>query len=75
MLLRLISESEETEEDERAKDGGPSCGLKPNDGNWSQVQYDSGELEDTGVPPVGVGPGDPWVNRFRLGVLDNAPNG
>ena len=28
VLLRLISESEESEEDKRAKDGSPSSGLK-----------------------------------------------
>ena len=75
VLLRLLSESEESEEDKRAEDGGPSRGLKQSDGNRTLVQHDSRELEDAGVSPVGVGPGDPWVNLFRLGVLDNTPNG
>jgi hypothetical protein len=43
--------------------------------NRGLVQHDSGELEDTGVSPVGVSPGDPWVNLAQQGVLDNTPNG
>jgi hypothetical protein len=75
VLLRLISESEETEKDECAKDGSPSSGLKRNCDDRSLVHQDPGVLEDTGVSPVGISPGDPWANITPHAVRDDTPSG
>lgn len=56
VLLRFVSESEESEQGERAIDGKPSVRLKPSDKSWILVYRDSGDLEDAGVSPVGVSP-------------------
>jgi hypothetical protein len=73
VLHRLVSKSEETEEDERAKDGAPPLGFMRSDGIREQFQRGSRELVDARVFPVGIGPGDPWANVFR--VRDNDPGG
>ena len=75
MLLRLISEPEETEEDKRAKDGSPSSSLERIEDNGVLLQHDHGELEDTGVSPVGISPRDPWVNLTPHEVRGDTPNG
>jgi len=71
VLFRLIGKSEETEEDERANDVGPSNALKRND--CVLAVHNPRELEDTGVSPVGVSPGDPRANP-QHSVRDNIPN-
>lgn len=61
VLLRLLGESEETEEDDCTKNGSPSSDLKRVDAD--RVGYrDSWDLVDTRVSPMGVSPGDPWVD-------------
>ena len=75
VLLCFVGESEEEEEDEGAKDGRPSSGLKSSDGNRTQVQQDSGELVDMGVSPVGVSPGDPWAHLALQQAADDSPGG
>ena len=75
VLLRLIGESKESEEAERAKDGSPSIELKRNDGSHILLKHHRRELEDTGIPPVGISPGDPWTNLGQTGVRDNRPDG
>ena len=75
MLLRLISEPEETEEDNRANDSGPSSGLKEGDEDWGLIHDDPGELEDSRVSPVGVSPGNPRANLRGGGVCDDGPHG
>ena len=59
---RLASESKETEEDERTKDIGPLCDLKPCKRIRRLAQHDSGDLVDTGIFRVDAIPGDPWAN-------------
>jgi len=73
VLPRLISEPEEPEEDKRAKNGTPSAGLKRVHNNWE----DEGPwvLKDARVSPVGVSPGDPWVNLQYRTVNDYSPEG
>jgi hypothetical protein len=75
ILHRFLSESEETEEEEGGKNGGPLCDLKPKDSNRILVPHDSGDLVNVGVFPVGVIPGDPRVNLARPGVQDNNASG
>jgi len=75
VLLRLISEPEETEEDDDAKDGGPSSGFEQVDEGWGLVHDDPGELEDTLVPPVGISPRDPRADLGNRGVRGDSPNG
>ena len=72
ILPGLIGEPKESEEGERAKDASPSIQLKRNDLILSENLHR--DLEDTGVPPVGVGPGDPWINA-STGILDDSPSG
>ena len=73
--LCLFRKPEKPEEDECAKDGSPPSGLKPI--NLSPVLFhqNSGEPDDTRIPPVCFGPGDPWVNITRDGVPNYHPGG
>ena len=75
VLPRLVGEPEETEEDDDAKDGGPSGGLEQVDKDWGLVHDDPGELEDTRVSPVGISPGDPRANLRNSGICDDSPDG
>ena len=70
VLLRLISESEESEEDERGNDGTPSGNLTRRGKNRILTVHDPRDLEDTGISPVGVSPGDPRAN-VRHSVEDD----
>ena len=70
----LPRESKETEEDERAKDGGPSSSLERIGHNGVPLQQNPGVLEDTRVPPVGVSPRDPCVWFVPHGVRDDVPD-
>ena len=72
ILPGLIGKPKESEEEERANDGTPSIYLKPSD--IMLAENLRRDLEDTGVPPVGVGPGDPWKNVNR-GIRDESPSG
>ena len=73
ILPGLIGEPKESEEAERAKDGRPSIYLKPSD--LLRVENLRRDLEDAGVPPVGVGPGNPWINVLKRGIRNENPNG
>ena len=74
VLHRFVSESEETKEDERAKDGTPLCDRKLSGQKRDLVECDSGEPIDMRVFRMGVIPGDPSVNA-RPGVHDNNGSG
>jgi len=75
VLLRLISESEETEEDERADDRTPSRELKR--AEYYRVVLIGGPwviVDGLGFR-VGISPGDPWVNHIHGTVHDDEPKG
>ena len=57
VLLRLISESKETEEEGRGRDHGPSIELERK--GLNQDYRGPGILDNVGVFPVRVSPGDP----------------
>ena len=73
VLLRLISESEESEEDKCAKDDSPSIDLKHVVAKLP-VYQDPWNLVDTIVFPVRISPGDPWVNLVPRSVNNGSPN-
>ena len=74
ILLRLISEPEESEEDERGDDGSPPAKLYPNHENGTMFKNHRRILRDTGVVLVDILPGDPWIDRVRGGDHDEIPN-
>ena len=74
VLLSLISEPEETEEDECAEDGGPSGGLERIHYRRVFRQHDPGVLEDARVSPVCVFPRNVRVNGVQGCVHDDVPN-
>ena len=73
MLLRLIGESEESEEEDSTNDRSPTLNLQWGGTKRSQVDEGPRELEDAGVSPVGVIPRDPWTDHTPHGVCDNIP--
>ena len=73
VLPCLIGESEESEENKCTKNGTPPSGLSQVDD--SRVDQDPWVLADNRVPPVGVSPGDPWVNIQHRTVNDYSPKG
>ena len=75
VLLRLVSEPEESETDESAKHGSPSGCLKRRDHVLPLVQPCLRVLEDARISPVYVSPGDPWANITRRDRLDYSPSG
>ena len=75
VLPRLISEPEEAEEDESAKDGGPSGGLISINQIRVQVQYDPGDLVNTRIVRVYVFPGDVWCDWAHDEVVNDNPSG
>lgn len=70
---RLTSESEESEEDECTKNNNPPIELQRI--NQGRAHCDPGELEDAGISPVSVVPGDPRADNTVLGVQDNTMKG
>jgi len=75
VLLRFISESEETEEDERGNDNSPSFHLIRIGHSRTLAVHDPRVLEDTGKSPVGVSPGDPRANIAPHSVHDDNAKG
>ena len=73
VLPRLVSESEEAEEDESGNDAIPTRNLQDNDRERILAVQGPRELEDTRVPPVGVSPGDPRMSPQRS-VRSEHPN-
>ena len=71
VLPCLAGETEETEEDKCAKDGNPPIDFK---GINAEREMGPGILEDTGIPPVSVIPGNPRAN-IQQGIRDDTPNG
>lgn len=74
VLLRFFSESEEGEEDGRAKDGTPSIDFKVGAQKLIGLYLDPGVLVCAVVHFVGLIPGDPWVDDL-VSWGHNTPNG